>query len=148
MGGKSLMLKITTLSILLSGILFSGSLSPTEISNMVAKIKEERVGISLEELESTANPFRLHVPKKKVVEVEKEEVVTEQPSEELYTLKSILNKAAFINTKWYKKGDTIGNYTVGYVSSRSVVLKSASGNKTLNLKKKKKMFIKLNRGYQ
>lgn len=142
------MLKIITLSILLTGTLFSGSLSAIEIANMVAKIKEERVGISLQELESTANPFILYIPKKKEPKEVKEEVIKEQPSEELYTLKSILNKAAFINTKWYKKGDTIGHYTVGYISAASVVLKSASGNKTLNLKKKKKTFIKLNRGYK
>jgi len=141
---KQIFLKLFILILLSSVALFSASLSSTEIVNMVAEIKKERKGISLSKLESTANPFIINVPKKK--EVTEAKVAPVVVAEVVYTLKAILNKAAFIDTKWYKQGDSIGEYKVGYVSSSKVILKSKNGNKTLSLKKKRKSFIKLNKG--
>ena len=136
----------TTLS---SSLLMAGSLSATEITSMVAEIKKERIGISILKLQNTANPFVIYVPKKKEIKEETiEEVQVLAPLEVVYKLKAILNKAAFIDNKWYRQGDEIGNYKVGHVSSDSVILKSENSNKTLSLEKKKKNFIKLNRGYR
>ncbi len=133
-------------------LLISGSLSSDEILNMVSKIKEERVGISLAKLEGTANPFIIRKKKKKKIEEKKEEnlttVYTPAPVEIVYKLDAILNHAAFINKKWYRTGDTIDNYKVGYVSRHSVTLKGKSGNRVLKLEKRKKKFIKLNQGYR
>ena len=128
--------------------LFSSSLSSAEIVKMVAEIKKERKGISLAILEATGKPFLVKTPKKKETEkiTEVGEILTEE--EKIYTLKAILNKAAFIDGKWYKQGDKLGSYKVGHVSSDSVVIKNTNGNKKLSLKKKKKNFIKLNRGYK
>ena len=145
---KEIILKIFIISIVFSVSLFAGSLSSTEIVNMVAEIKKERKGIALSKLESTATPFIIRVPKKKEPKKVKESVYVMAAVEVVYTLKAILNKAAFIDRKWYKQGDTIGEYKVGNVSSSGVVLKSENGNKILSLKKKKKKFIKLNRGYR
>ena len=143
---KQIIFKIFTISVLFSISLFAGSLSSTEIVTMVAEIKKEREGISLLRLESTENPFIIHVPKK----VESPEVEESLPvistMEVVYTLKAILNKAAFIDNKWYKQGDSIGEYKVGFVSFSGVVLESENANKTLSLKKKN--FIKSNRGYR
>ena len=136
----------TTLS---SSLLMAGSLSATEITRMVVEIKKERIGISILKLQNTANPFVIYVPKKKEIKEETiEEVQVLAPLEVVYKLKAILNKAAFIDNKWYRQGDEIGNYKVGYVSSHSVILKSENSNRTLSLEKKKKNFIKLNRGYR
>lgn len=148
MGGKPLMKKTVIITVVSTGLLFAGSLSSSEITKMVTKIQKERDGISVLKLDGTRNPFILKIPKKKEVEEVVGEVSEPAAQEVVYTLKSIFNKAAFIDKKWYKSGDTIGNYTVGYVSSDSVVLKRSSGNKILSLKEKKKKFIKLNRGYR
>ena len=147
---KNIILKIFITMVLFSISLFSISLTSSEITNMVAEIKKERKGISLFTLVSTENPFIIKIPKKKEVKEVKEakKRVAIVAVETVYTLKAILNKAAFIDKKWYKKGDTIGDYKVGNVSSTSVVLKRASGNRTLSLEKNKKKFIKLNRGYR
>ncbi|HIP51378.1 MAG TPA: hypothetical protein EYG94_04735 [Campylobacterales bacterium] len=144
---KQIILKTFMASSLFYVSLSAASLSSTEIVNMVAEIKKERKGILLSKLETTANPFIINVPKKKEVTEVKEDV-TVMVAQVVHTLKAILNKAAFIDNKWYKKGDKIGDYKIGYVSSSSVVLKSENGNKTLSLEKKKKKFIKLNRGYK
>jgi len=128
--------------------LISGSLSSTEILNMVSKIKEERVGISLSKLEGTANPFI--IKKKKKVAEKKEDnltVYTPPPIEIVYKLDAILNHAAFINKKWYRKGDSIDDYNVAYISKYSVTLTNESGKRVLKLEKRKKKFIKLNKGY-
>jgi len=144
---KQIILKTFMASSLFYVSLSAASLSSTEIVNMVAEIKKERKGILLSKLETTANPFIINVPKKKEVTEVKEDV-TVMVAQVVHTLKAILNKAAFIDNKWYKKGDKIGDYKIGYVSSSSVVLKSENGNKTLSLEKKKKKLIKLNRGYK
>ena len=146
---KQIILKIFITNIVFSISLFAASLSSTEIVKMVSEIKKEREGISLSKLESTANPFIIRVPKKKEpTEVKESVTVIAAVTEIVHTLKAILNKAAFIDKKWYKQGDSIGDYKVGHISSSEVVLRSENGNKTLSLKKKKKNFIKLNRGYR
>jgi len=134
---------------LCSSSLFSVSLTHAEIQNMVLKIKKERVGISLLTLEGTSNPFIINVKKKEVVkEKKKVKRVIIPVVKTVYHIDAILNSAVFINKKWYKAGDKLGEYTVKYVTQDSVTLKSSHGNKVLKLKKKKKNFIKLNQGYK
>jgi hypothetical protein len=136
------MKKTVIVGFLLSSSLYSGSLSSEEITSMVAKIKKERVGISIIKLETTVNPFVLILPKK-------EENLTEEVTPifkkivlaPVYKLEAILNNAAFINKKWYKRDEKLGLYTIGHISKTSVMLKNSHGNKILSLKKKK--FIKL-----
>jgi len=137
------MKKIVSMLLLLSFTLYSGSLSSEQITSMVSKIKKERVGISIFKLETTLNPFVLVAPKKeenltkKVVVPTIKKIVVEP----IYELEAILNNAVFINKKWYKRGNKLGIYKVGYISKTSVILEGSHGNKTLSLKKKK--FIKL-----
>ena len=142
------MKKIFILIAFVTTSLFSGSLSSTEITNMISQIKEERVGIPLTKLEGTLNPFLLKAKEKTAKKTVKKDVISKAVVEVEYKLSAILNHSAFINKKWYKTGDKLGNYKVGYISRTSVRLKSDTGNKVLNLEKKKKKFIKLNQGYK
>ena len=141
------MKKLFTVSILLSTFLYS-SISSEDITKMISKIKEERVGISLAKLESTVSPFIMYVKKEKKVAKKKVKSVIAKAVivEPIYTLDAILNHAAFINKKWYKKGDKLGKYRIGSLGTSSIILKSKSGNKTLYIKKKKKKNIQLNQG--
>jgi len=133
---------IITLS-LLSSFLWSGSIGSEKITRMIEEIKEERIGIKLEKLEATVNPFILVRIKKEednLTEEEEEEIIEiKEVIEKVYTLEAILNNSAFINKKWYKKGSKIDFYTVTHVSKNSVTLQSPQGNKILHLKKKKYM---------
>jgi len=128
-------------SIFLSSLVYSSSLSPAEITEMISKIKRERAGISIEKLEDTVSPFII-----KVVEEVKEENLTKEEKivtvkkvivETNYTLSAILNHAAFINKKWYKKGSKIDQYKIIYIGKETVTLKSSEKKRTLSLKKKK-----------
>lgn len=139
------MKKILILITLSFSLLISGSLSSAEILNMVSKIKEERIGISLAKLDGTSNPFIVKT-KKKVEEKKEDNVTVYIPPpvvERVYKVDAILNHAAFINKKWYRRGDVLDDYKVGYVSRYSVTLKSENGNRVLKLERRKK-FIKLN----
>jgi len=125
-------------------LLWSASLSSAEITEMISKIKEERVGIAIEKLESTVNPFL-------IVKIKKEENLTKEEEEVIkiekviieptYSLDAILNHAVFINKKWYKKGSKLDQYTITYIGKKTVTLKSSEKEKILSLKKKK--YIKL-----
>ncbi len=139
------MKKILILITLSFSLLISGSLSSAEILNMVSKIKEERIGISLGKLDGTSNPFIVKT-KKKVEEKKEDNVTVYIPPpvvERVYKVDAILNHAAFINKKWYRRGDVLDDYKVGYVSRYSVTLKSENGKRVLKLERRKK-FIKLN----
>ncbi len=134
--------KVSLLILLLSCLTEANSLSHQEITHMVSKIKKERAGITLSQLNDTSNPFILNVIKE---EVKKAEIVVVKvkKKEVFYGLKAILNKRAFINNKWYKQGDSLGEYKIGHISSSSVRLKSPRGNKKLMLNKSKSKAKKL-----
>jgi len=136
------MKKISILFSLFSSLLWSASLSSAEITEMISKIKKERVGISIKKLESTVNPFLL-IKIKKEENLTKEEiaVIKEVIIEPTYSLDAILNHAVFINKKWYKKGSKIDQYTLVYIGKNRVTLRSPEKEKILFLKKKK--YIKL-----
>jgi hypothetical protein len=138
------MKKITIMALCISSLVSATSLSHDEITNMISKIKEERVGISLSKLQHTENPFIINKPKEVVKHTKK--AVQKTPQEVVYNLHAILNHAAFINSKWYKKGDKLGIYKIVYIGKKSVELRSDSGNKTLSIKKRKNKFMKLNKG--
>jgi len=123
-----------------SSVLYSFSLSSSEITGMISKIKEERVGISIEKLESTVNPFIIIQPKKEEnLTKEKEAIVAikEVYVEPTYSLDAILNHQAFINKKWYKKGSKLDQYKIIYIGKNTVTLKSSEKKRVLSLKKKK-----------
>ena len=128
-------LNIVIGTVISSNLSYAGTLSHEKITQMVSKIKQERVGISLIKLNDTANPFILYVPPKKEVktEVAKIKVVKKKI---VYELKAIMNHRVFINGKWYKEGDKLGEYKIGNITTSSVLLRGSKGNKTLSLKKK------------
>ena len=139
------MRKVYIMAMFASSLLSAGSLSSEEITNMISKIKEERAGIALSKLENTENPFII-VKKEKAVKVVEKKVIKKVQPEIDYQLHAILNHAAFINGKWYKKGSKLGNYRITYIGKKSVDLTSAEGGKTLSIKKRKSKFMNLNKG--
>jgi len=142
------MKKLFTLSLLSVSSIYGASISASEITNMITQIRKERVGIDLKQLNSTKNPFIVNKIEEKKEEVKKKVVKAKKAVvvEKVYKLDAILNHAAFINKKWYKRGDKIDQYVVQSLSKSSVVLKSKSGvKKTLSMKKKKNI-IQSNQG--
>jgi len=135
------MKNITILFILLFSYIHASSLSREDITNMVLKIKEKRVGINLETLESTPNPFAIvEAVEEKAEEEHPKEVVPFAIKTETYELTAILNHAAFINKKWYKVGEELGSYRVEYIGKEHVTLGNKREKKQLNIPKNKKKF--------
>jgi hypothetical protein len=139
------MKKITIMALLSVSLVSASSLSHDEITNMISKIKEERVGIALSKLENTSNPFII-IKKEKAVQSVEKAVEVEVRQEVEYKLHAILNHAAFINGKWYKRGDKLGVYQIVYIGKKSVDLTSEFGKKTLSIKKRNNKLFKLNKG--
>jgi hypothetical protein len=136
------MKKLTVTLFLSLSVLWSGSIGSEKITKMIEEIKEERVGIKIEKLETTENPFIIEEIKEEENLTEERTVeITEAIVEKIYRVDAILNHAVFINKQWYKKGSKIDSYTVVYIGKSSVTLQSPQGNKILPLKKK--TYIKL-----
>ena len=122
------------------------TLSHVEIKTMVEKIKHKREGIDVSVLKDTPNPFAIQeVVKEKKVEKKKVVKVVKKKIEVVHNLTAILNRAAFIDGKWYKVGDKVGLFTIVSINYDSVDLKSKKGQKKLSIKKEKRKFI-LNKG--
>ena len=145
---------ITKRLILVSTLLFSfeltaATLSHSEIKTMVEKIKHQRGGIDVATLENSSNPFAIIEKVIEIKEVEKKVVKKKKAKiikkEVVYNLTAVLNHAAFIDGKWYKVGDKIGQFILVSINDDSVDIKSKNKQKKLSIKKEKRKFI-LNKG--
>ena len=131
--------------------LSGATLSHAEIKTMVGKIKHQREGIEISILDNTPNPFAIQEIVEEVIEEVKKEIKKEKPKvkvvkkEVVHHLTAILNRAAFIDNKWYKVGDKVGLFTLIAINHESVDLKSQKEQKKLSIKKEKRKFI-LNKG--
>ncbi len=116
------------------------SLSKEEITNMVSKIKKERLGIQLNTLDGTPNPFAIRkqvLEKKKVEEVKK---VIKLKKTFTHQLTAILNNSGFIDGKWYRVGDQLNIYTITFIGTNSLVLKNGKEHKILKIPEREKKF--------
>ena len=109
-------------------------LSVTQIRNMVKKIHEKRVGISLSKLETTKEPFIKLLKKSKVDKYKK-------PKEVKLELSAILNDKAFINGSWISVDESVEGYVLQYIGAKGVVLRKKNKIKKLLLHGERKNLI-------
>ena len=119
-------------------LLIIGNAQDVEIKNIdekIAKIDAPRVGITLETLNNTKNPFL-----KEAVAIEGA-VVLQQV--EKISLKGIMNNKAYINDAWVGLNDEVEGYSVVSITPNRVLLKREDRTKELFLRDKKSSFIKI-----
>ena len=121
---------------LLSASLYA-DLSTAQVENMVQKIHEKRVGIDLETLQTTKDPFVSEKVEEEIAVV----VAIPKKKEGAISLHAIMGGKAFINGGWKEINDTVVGYTLKYVGKRGVVLTSGDHIKKLFLHEKKDNFI-------
>ncbi len=114
-------------------------LSVEQIEKMVSMIHEKRVGVKLETLEATKEPFILVQEENNVTTF----VVPEHVEEVKLSLHAIMNGKAFINESWNSVDDTIMGYTLKHVGKKGVVLRNGNNIKKLFLHQKRDSFITL-----
>ena len=130
---------------LLTSLAYAVDLGVNQITMMVEKIHQRRVGVDLPTLEHINVPF-VRVEKKddnttELVVATKRKETKEKPLE----LHGILGKRAFINGKWYKEKDKVRGFELVYVGKNGVVLKNDKRIKTLFLiKKQSESLLKFN----
>ncbi len=134
MGGKSLMKKYIFICFLLLSFVNAQDVEIKNIDDKISKIDSPRVGISIDTLNNTKNPFYVEN-----IEVDGVEV---QPVEKI-SLKGIMNSKAYINNKWFELNDEVEGYKVISITPNSVLLEREDRTKELFLKSKKDSFIKI-----
>jgi len=134
MGDQSLMKNLVIFTLLASFLLSNSSVSVEDIKMMVHKIRDQRKGIDMNQLEYTENPF---------VSVQKDANVTKvvfKPKriEVKLDVDAVINQKARINGKWMKVGELVGDYNVSVITSRVVTLRRDNNDtKKLFVYKKK-----------
>ena len=103
-----------------------------DIDDLVKKIAQDRTssvsGNELVNLKSPIARFASEVNSSKDGKKGDTNTTLVMATENSFDLTAIINKSAFINKKWVKKGEKIGSYTLSDVMDDSVMLKD--GNKT------------------
>ncbi len=111
-----------------------------DISTLLSKIDYLRseTSKSFKEIEPSYDPF---MQTKKIFIKKRDLKVATKPSAKItpLTLITILNDRAFINSKWYKKGDKLYGYKIVYIGDDKVVLKKDNKVKYLQIKKIKNL---------
>ncbi len=132
------------LFLLMLTMFLNADLSVEQIQEMVNKIHEKRVGVKLETLDNTKEPF---------VRVEEENNVSTfvipvvKNMDAKLELHAIVNGKAYINDSWLKVDENILGYQLKYIGNKGVVLRNENHIKKLFLSKKKNSFIKLEERY-
>ena len=108
-----------------------------DISILVSKIEylKNEASKSFNEIDVRYDPFiqtnKIFIKKKNLKKMIKPSLKTS------LILVTILNNKAFINSKWYKKGDKLRGYKIVYVGNNKVMLKKQNKIKYLQIKKTK-----------
>ncbi|WP_200764098.1 hypothetical protein [Nitrosophilus alvini] len=137
MGNKLLIAVIVSV---MSVCVFADS-EMTKIDSLIEKIKKERMGLEVNELKKTKDPFYYdkEYAKERIKKLKKKR---KGPYFRLY---AILNNKAKINRKWYRLGDKISGYKLVKISQTKVKLRR--GNRTVTLfipRKNRKIKIRTN----
>ena len=136
-------------------LLFTLNLQSDElqwVDKQIEAIKPPREGVSDSNISLLKDPFIFangsfaEAPAKKVAKRSKSsKYKSSMKRYRRFVLKTIINKSAMINGKWYKIGDKIGIYTLSEVKrntvvlsykSKKLVLSTVSKNKNLKFKDK------------
>lgn len=120
------------------------------VDKQIEAIKPPREGVSDANISLLKDPFGFENPEssnkpKSATKGSKSSKYKSSNRYRKYILKTIINKSAMINGKWYKIGDKIGLYTLSEVNRTSVtltyknkklILSTVSKNKNLKFKNK------------
>jgi len=110
----------------------ANSISVEDIKMMVHKIRDQRQGIDMNQLEYTENPF---VSVMKDANSTTKVVFKPKRVEIKLEVDAVVNQSARINGKWMKIGELIGDYNVTKINPRVVTLYREENNST------KKIFV-------
>jgi predicted RNA-binding protein Jag len=122
----------------------NADLSVKQIQEMVNRIHEKRVGVELETLVTTKEPF-VRLQEENNISTFVIPVVKNMDAK--LELHAIVNGKAYINDSWLKVDENILGYQLKYIGNKGVVLRNENHIKKLFLSKKKNSFIELKERY-
>ena len=106
-----------------------------DISVLLSKIDylTKQTSQNFQDIKVNYDPF---VQSKKIVQKKKNlKKMVRLSTKQTFSLVTIFNDRAFINSKWYKKGDTIYGYKIVDIGDDKVLLSKESKLKYLRIKK-------------
>lgn len=112
------------------------------LEHMLAEIRAPRKSIPEKELSSIPDPF---------IETSKDQnrtIVKKTEKQRDFQLSGIMNKRAYINGMWYKEGDTVSGFILGYIGVKEVILIHEKQTKHLFLHKQVQGLIRIKEGGQ
>jgi hypothetical protein len=137
MGNKLLVLIALPMFLIASNL---PSIDKKYLSDIVAKIKKARKGLSKREIKRLRNPFYIKkTPKKETIKI------IPKIYKKTYRLYAIINNRVKINGKWYKIGEKIDEYRISKGKEKKILLISANEKISLSLTKKENKRIKIER---
>jgi len=132
------------ITLLTVNFLFSSSVIP--IINKIDKLKAQEKSHPFKKIEVKYDPFFTGV---KIMKKIKKTVVKksiQKRSTHMLKLIAVLNDKAFIDNKWYGKGDAVEGYRVIKIDSDKVAIKKGKKMVILHLNNKKILSIKKEKG--
>jgi len=142
--GDQLLKKLAILFIATITILYAHT-TVEEISQLVHKIKEERIGLRPAEIANAKDPFLYFKTRQIKIRksiVKKNIFFTKHRKRREFVLSAILNDKAKINGKWYTLNDKIGRFKLARIGENFIVLRDKNNNLRLFLRHKKNRHIK------
>jgi len=121
------MKKVTIFILFISFVFANTGVSVEDIKMMVHKIRDQRKGINMNQLEYTENPF---------VAVMKDDtnvstfVFKPKRVEIKITVDAVVNNRARINNDWKTIGEMVGDYNITSITPKVVTLWRADNNST------------------
>jgi len=103
-----------------------------EVSDRINNISILKDKNTNNKINKTYDPFKIAKPIIKTGNA----LTTSYKSDQI-NLQTILNKRAFINSRWYNTGDKIQGYKIDFISKNSVVLSKGLSKKIIKIKHSK-----------
>jgi hypothetical protein len=137
------MKKVVAYLILVSYPIFA-ELTVSQIEDMVKRIQSKRVS------EYDIDFLKIPSPLDGIAKVQEDNktktVLLDSVKEVKFTLNAIINKQAYINGKWYKRGDKIHRFVLREVFNNYVILRKDRKHIKVYLVKKRNINIKITGG--
>jgi len=128
-------IQIAILVSVFASLPLQAELSAKNIEKMVQDIKAKRSS-KLGKDFNASSPF---IMLKQELNSTIETIAPAQKTKTAFSLTAIINSSAFIDGKWYKKGDTVGDFKLDSVTADHVALKRENRTITLFFKRAKQI---------
>jgi hypothetical protein len=119
--GNQLLIGLATGTMLLTSTVLKAEITINDIDKLVNDIKQERSGLTNEEIKTAVDPFVYYKNGEKPI-LKTSNVSSVQKKKLRFILTAIVDKRVKINNKWYSLHDTVNGYKINNIGDDYVLL--------------------------